>query len=78
MSSVHNSNPAGSRTLIERQREHSHMRRLFFLVYPLCIAQAMVSRVAAMVSGRTTKSERSVLAEARSAADAAVGYAFHV
>ena len=77
MRSVNQSMANGRRILPDRQKDHSRMRQLFFLVYPLCVLQALVQRGAGLLAGRP-RASRSVLAEARSAADAAVGYAFHV
>lgn len=62
-----------------RQRAHRAERRgmrvLFLLCFPLCLIAAIAERLGG--HGVDATGRPGVLAEARSAAHAAVGYAFH-
>jgi hypothetical protein len=53
------------------------MRRLYLLLYPLCLLAAVTSRLAGHAEDAAQRPAQSVFAEARSAAYAAAGYAFH-
>jgi hypothetical protein len=53
------------------------MRQLFLISYPFCLAAAIARRLAAQFDEGAPRPDQSVFAEARSAAYAAVGYAFH-
>ncbi|QLF68479.1 hypothetical protein FE840_002340 [Peteryoungia desertarenae] len=61
----------------DRSDERMLMRQLFLITYPLCLASAVASRTMSLFSPHAAKHDQSVFAEARSAAYAAVGYAFH-
>ena len=50
---------------------------LLALSFPLCITAAIVTRLVSGIGHDTLQSSQSVFAEAKSAAYAAVGYAFH-
>ncbi|MBO3761752.1 hypothetical protein J5J10_21820 [Ciceribacter sp. L1K23] len=68
---------APSHALRDRQSERALMRQLFLISYPLCLIAATSHRIALHFTAGSTRPEQSVFAEARSAAYAAVGYAFH-
>ncbi|THV23783.1 hypothetical protein [Peteryoungia ipomoeae] len=70
------SDPTSSRTR-DRQAERQNMRRLYLLLYPLCLFAAVASRLTGHAEDATQRPAQSVFAEARSAAYAAAGYAFH-
>ncbi|MEC9463448.1 MAG: hypothetical protein VX601_09770 [Pseudomonadota bacterium] len=61
----------------DRQSERQNMRRLYMLLYPLCLFAAVTSRLAGHAEDAGERPAQSVFAEARSAAYAAAGYAFH-
>ncbi|RKE79509.1 hypothetical protein [Rhizobium sp. AG855] len=61
----------------DRQSERQNMRRLYLLIYPLCLFAAVASRLAGHAEDASQRPTQSVFAEARSAAYAAAGYAFH-
>ena len=61
----------------DRDSERATMGRLFLLVYPLCLAVAMATRIGRMFRRGADRPAQSVFAEARASAHAAVGYAFH-
>ncbi|MBB5275312.1 hypothetical protein HNR26_001356 [Rhizobium rosettiformans] len=61
----------------DRQSERQNMRRLYLLLYPLCLFAAVTSRLSGHAEDAGQRPEQSVFAEARSAAYAAAGYAFH-
>ncbi|MBB1251227.1 hypothetical protein [Rhizobium sp. G21] len=63
--------------LRERRSERAQMRQLFLISYPFCLAAAIAKRLAAQFDEGAARPDQSVFAEARSAAYAAVGYAFH-
>ncbi|MEI2387879.1 hypothetical protein [Breoghania sp. JC706] len=62
----------------ERASERLMMRRLFFVVYPLCLAVVTVTRLGKLLAPRDGTIEGSVFAEARASAYALLGYAFSV
>lgn len=68
------SDPTSSRTR-DRQAERQNMRRLYLLLYPLCLFAALASRLTGHAEDASPA--QTVFAEARSAAYAAAGYAFH-
>ncbi|MBC2771964.1 hypothetical protein H6M51_03775 [Rhizobium sp. AQ_MP] len=70
------SDQTSSRTR-DRQSERQNMRRLYLLLYPLCLFAAVASRLTGHAGDTTQHPAQSVFAEARSAAYAAAGYAFH-
>ncbi len=70
------SDQTSSRTR-DRQSERQRMRRLYLLLYPLCLLAAVTSRLAGHAEDAAQRPAQSVFAEARSAAYAAAGYAFH-
>jgi hypothetical protein len=70
------SDQASSRTR-DRQSERQNMRRLYLLLYPLCLFAAVTSRLTGHAEDASQRPGQSVFAEARSAAYAAAGYAFH-
>jgi hypothetical protein len=53
------------------------MRRLYLLLYPLCLFAAVTSRLTGHAEAAAERPAQSVFAEARSSAYAAAGYAFH-
>ncbi|MBA4797672.1 MAG: hypothetical protein H2043_09750 [Rhizobiales bacterium] len=61
----------------DRQSERQNMRRLYMLLYPLCLFAAVTSRLAGHAEDAGERAPQSIFAEARSAAYAAAGYAFH-
>ena len=61
----------------DRQSERQNMRRLYLLLYPLCLLAAVTSRLSGHAEDAGQRPAQSVFAEARSAAYAAAGYAFH-
>jgi hypothetical protein len=61
----------------DRQSERQNMQRLYLLLYPLCLFAAVTSRLSGHAEDAGQRPEQSVFAEARSAAYAAAGYAFH-
>jgi hypothetical protein len=61
----------------DRQSERQRMRRLYLLLYPLCLFAAVTSRLAGDAEDAAERPAQSVFAEARSSAYAAAGYAFH-
>ncbi len=63
--------------LRDRRSERAQMRQLFLISYPFCLAAAIARRLAAQFDEGAPRPDQSVFAEARSAAYAAVGYAFH-
>jgi len=62
----------------ERQADKIMMKRLFFLVYPLCLAVIALTRISTVFSARDARAEGTIFAEAKASAYAALGYAFHV
>lgn len=62
----------------EREADRLMMKRLFILVYPLCLAAIALTRIVTVFAARDAKAEGTVFAEARASAYAALGYAFHV
>lgn len=70
------SDQTSSRTR-DRQSERQNMRRLYLLLYPLCLFAAVTSRLAGHAEAAAERPAQSVFAEARSSAYAAAGYAFH-
>ncbi|WP_127596903.1 hypothetical protein [Nitratireductor alexandrii] len=62
----------------ERESERQMMKRLFFIVFPLCLAAVALARVIQVFGPRDGTVEGSVFAEAKASAYAALGYAFHV
>ncbi len=50
---------------------------LLALSFPLCLIAAVVARLVSGIGHHTGRSSQSIFAEAKSAAYAAVGYAFH-
>ena len=61
----------------DRQSERQNMRRLYLLLYPLCLFAAVTSRLTGHAEDAGQRPAQSVFAEARSSAYAAAGYAFH-
>lgn len=61
----------------DRKDERILMRQLFLITYPLCLMAAMTTRIAELFGTHHAQHDQSIFAEARSAAYAAVGYAFH-
>lgn len=61
----------------DRQSERQNMRRLYLLLYPLCLCAALTSRLAGHAEDAAERPDQSIFAEARSSAYAAAGYAFH-
>jgi hypothetical protein len=61
----------------DRQSERQRMRRLYLLLYPLCLLAAVTSRLSGHADDAADRPAQSVFAEARSSAYAAAGYAFH-
>lgn len=61
-----------------RQSERLMMKRLFIVVFPLCLASTALTRIVRVFGPRDGTVEGSVIAEARASAYAALGYAFHV
>ena len=61
----------------DRNDERLLMRQLFLITYPLCLVAAATSRLIGLFGEQQQKHDQSIFAEARSAAYAAVGYAFH-
>lgn len=61
----------------ERQSERQNMRRLYLILYPLCLFAAITSRLTGHAEDAAERPAQSVFAEARSSAYAAAGYAFH-
>lgn len=61
----------------DRQSERQRMRRLYLLLYPLCLLAAVTSRLSGHADDAADRTAQSVFAEARSSAYAAAGYAFH-
>lgn len=61
----------------ERETERVMMKRLFIVVFPLCLAVVALARVARVFGPRDGTVEGSVFAEARASAYVALGYAFH-
>ncbi len=70
--------PAARSRHQEREAERVMMKRLFFLVYPLCFIVIALTRISTVFSARDARAEGSVFAEAKASAYAALGYAFHV
>lgn len=70
------SDQTSSRTR-DRQSERQRMRRLYLLLYPLCLFAAVTSRLTGHADTAAERPAQSVFAEARSSAYAAAGYAFH-
>lgn len=62
----------------EREADRLMMKRLFFLVYPLCLTAIALTRLSTVFSARDARAEGSVFSEAKASAYAALGYAFHV
>jgi len=62
----------------ERKAERLMMKRLFFIVYPLCLTTIALARISTVFSARDARAEGSVFEEAKASAYAALGYAFHV
>lgn len=60
-----------------RQSERALMRQLFLISYPLCLIAATTHRIVMHFDSQASRPDRSVFAEARASAYAAVGYAFH-
>lgn len=61
----------------DRKADRAAMHRLFLISYPLCLIAAATRRIAGRADDRLRQPGKSVFAEARSSAYAAVGYAFH-
>ncbi|EKF60949.1 hypothetical protein QWE_04123 [Agrobacterium albertimagni AOL15] len=61
----------------DRQSERQNMRRLYLLLYPLCLCAALTSRLSGHAEDAAERPAQSIFAEARSSAYAAAGYAFH-
>ena len=61
----------------EREADRIMMKRLFFLVFPLCLVVVALTRITTVFSARDARAEGSVFAEAKASAYAAIGYAFH-
>lgn len=61
----------------ERQSQRAMMKRLFIVVFPLCLAGVALARVTQVFGPRDGTVEGSVFAEARASAYVALGYAFH-
>ncbi|MEE4014878.1 hypothetical protein V1T76_22625 [Roseibium sp. FZY0029] len=61
----------------ERRSEKLMMKRLFIVVFPLCLAVVVLARVVQIFGPRDGTVEGSVFAEAKASAYAALGYAFH-
>ncbi|SMC53323.1 hypothetical protein [Rhizobium sp. RU36D] len=76
---MHRSSTYKMATDAERNRrsERALMRQLFLISYPLCLIAAITHRIALYFDSHASRPDQSVFAEARSAAYAAVGYAFH-
>lgn len=62
----------------EREAERVMMKRLFLLVFPLCLTTIALTRISTVFSARDARAEGSVFEEAKASAYAALGYAFHV
>lgn len=62
----------------EREADRLMMKRLFFLVFPICFVAIALVRISTVFSARDGRAEGSVFAEAKASAYAALGYAFHV
>ncbi|GAB4515663.1 MAG: hypothetical protein Tsb0019_14550 [Roseibium sp.] len=75
LSSTQDAGPA--RRHQERQSERAMMKRMFIIVFPLCLAIVALSRVVRVFGPRDGTVEGSVFAEAKASAYAALGYAFH-
>ncbi|MGL3608581.1 hypothetical protein ACSV9I_18855 [Rhizobium sp. G187] len=69
-------NPHERRTHEDRQSERVNMRRLYLLMYPLCLMAAVAARLTDHSDAATAKPAQSIFAEARASAYAAAGYAF--
>jgi hypothetical protein len=61
----------------ERQSERLMMKRLFLVVFPLCLAVVALVRIVQVFGPRDGTVEGSIWAEAKASAYAALGYAFH-
>lgn len=62
----------------DREADRVMMKRLFFLVYPLCLVAIALTRIVTVFDARDAKAEGTIFAEAKASAYAALGYAFHV
>ena len=62
----------------EREADRLMMKRLFFLVFPICFVAIALVRISTVFSARDGRAEGSVFEEAKASAYAALGYAFHV
>ncbi|TYC61784.1 hypothetical protein FMN50_05825 [Rhodobacterales bacterium] len=60
-----------------RESERLMMKRLFLVVFPICLTATALTRLVRVFGPRDGTVEGSVVAEARAAAYAALGYAFH-
>jgi hypothetical protein len=69
-------NPDARRHLAARQSERVNLRRLYLLMYPLCLMAAVAARLTDHSGTAAEKPAQSIFAEARSSAYAAAGYAF--
>lgn len=61
----------------DRESDRVTMGRLLLLVYPVCLAVAMASRLGRAFQHGDDAPAQTVFAEARASAHAVVGYAFH-
>ena len=75
-STVHDDGPVGRYR--DRNAERRTMKRLFLLVFPLCLAAAVVTRIVSAFDPHGGKAGTSLIAEARAAAHAAIGYTFYM
>ncbi len=76
MISTTRNGPEGSRRQQERQSQKLLMKRLFLLVFPFCLATAILGRIG-RIFGPHEGTSQSAYAEAKASAYAALGYAFH-
>ncbi|KQW29618.1 hypothetical protein ASE36_14480 [Rhizobium sp. Root274] len=68
--------PDARRHQADRQSERVNLRRLYLLMYPLCLVAAVAARLTDQSGTAAEKPAQSIFAEARSSAYAAAGYAF--
>jgi hypothetical protein len=75
-STIHDDGPVGRYR--NRYSERRMMKRLFLVVFPLCLVAAVVTRIVSVFDPHGGAAQRSIVAEARAAAHAAIGYTFYM
>ncbi len=72
------SQTAGRRAVRDHRFERIMVRLLFVICFPLCLTAALFVRLGKLFAAGETAPQSNVFSEARSAAFAAIGYAYCV